>query len=104
MQYAVKKNASTMRQRPLRVGLALGLAAGAGLFLRSGSGGRLLGTMALASTATASYDWVQFDFDAQHSGNNTPEPPTTPPNARPLRPLLQVRLPPLPTSAPLPLS
>ncbi len=104
MQIAVKKIASTIRQRALRVGLMLGLVAAASLVIRSGSGGRLPATMALASTTAASYDWVQFDFDAQHSGNNTRETTITAANAGSLRRLFQVRLPAVADGAPVSLS
>lgn len=46
-----------------------------------------------ASGALATYDWLQFGFDQQHSGDNTLETKITPANAAQLRKLFQVALP-----------
>jgi outer membrane protein assembly factor BamB len=89
-----------IRQGTRRVGLALGLAAAAGLILRLGAGGRLSVGLAFASPA-ATYDWLQFDFDAQHSGNDTQETAITAANAGSLHRLFQVSLPAVADGAPV---
>lgn len=93
-----------VRKRTRRVGWTLALAAAAGLFLRPGSGGRLPAFLALAGADPAPYDWLQFDFNAQHSGSDTQETAITAANAGSLRRLFQVPLPAAADGAPVSLS
>jgi outer membrane protein assembly factor BamB len=65
---------------------------------------QLVVASALTSPArkTASlYDWLQFDFDAQHSGNNTLEIALTSANVNQLQQLFQVSLPSVADGAPV---
>src|SRR2546421_11642687 len=77
-----------------------GISAAAALMIGLGSvaaGGP--GDPALAAPADV-YDWPQFNFDPQHSGNNTQEKTITPANAGSLRRLFQVGLPSVADGAP----
>jgi outer membrane protein assembly factor BamB len=56
------------------------------------------------STPVAQHDWLQFNFDAQHSGNNTRETIITPGNVGSLHQLFQVSLPAVADGAPAYLS
>lgn len=58
----------------------------------------------LAAPAAATYDWPQFDFDAQHSGNNTRETTIASANTPSLHRLYQVSLPAVADGAPVFLS
>jgi len=61
----------------------------------------LLPIIAIAATA---YDWPQFDFNSEHSGNNTLETTLTPQNVNRLKRLFQVMLPSVADGAPAYLS
>ena len=54
-----------------------------------------------SAQASSSYDWFQFGFDAQHSGNNTTETKITVANVGQLRELFQVALPDIADGAPV---
>lgn len=82
-------------------GLTLALAAAACLLLRPGESGRLPGLLARAGADPASYDWPQFDLNAEHSGNDTLESSITPANVGGLHPLFQARLPATADGAPV---
>src|SRR5947207_3407786 len=93
-----------VRRRVLRMGLILSLVTMAGLFIAPWGGQRLLMRAALAGPLAAPYDWVQFNFDAGHSGNNTQESAISPTNVAGLRLLYQIRLPVVADGAPAYLS
>src|SRR5437016_1891069 len=75
-----------------RWGMALLLAPALGLCLNTTW--EVPGNRSVAfAAATAPFDALQFNFDAQHSGSNSRETVITPANAGSLRRLYQVRLP-----------
>jgi outer membrane protein assembly factor BamB len=90
-----------MRQKAPWIGLALNLAALAGLTL---SGGLPSAVAAPVGAAAAAYDWPQFNFDAEHTGNNVSEKTLSPENVGSLRRLFQVSLPEVADGAPAYLS
>ena len=59
---------------------------------------------AAPNSPAATYDWLQFNFDAQHSGNNSRETTINPANAGTLHSLFQVPLPSIADGAPAYLS
>jgi outer membrane protein assembly factor BamB len=59
---------------------------------------------ATATPTPSAYDWLQFDFDPQHSGNNTLETAITPANVGSLKRLFQFSLPAIADGAPAYLS
>lgn len=56
---------------------------------------------ALTPSVVGAYDWLQFNDNSQHSGNNTQETAITAANAHGLQPLFQVPLPSNADSAPV---
>jgi outer membrane protein assembly factor BamB len=90
-----------MRQRAPWISLALNLVVIAGLAL---SGGLPSAAAAPVGAAAAAYDWPQFNFDAQHSGNNVSERTLTRGNVGSLSRLFQVSLPGVADGAPAYLS
>jgi outer membrane protein assembly factor BamB len=93
-----------VRRRVLRVGLVLSLVTLVGLCIGPRGGQRLPMLGAFAGPLAAPYDWVQFNFDAGHSGNNTRETTISPANVAGLRLLYQIRLPGVADGAPAYLS
>jgi outer membrane protein assembly factor BamB len=87
------------RTTALRRAAALGLVAAAGLLVRVGTGGRHSVSTAFAA-AIAPYDCLQFDFDAQHSGNNPHESTISTANAGSLHQLYRIPLPAVADGAP----
>ena len=66
--------------------------------------GTAVSAVAAPATAAAPYDWLQFDGDPQHSGNNTLETALSPQNVASLTQLFQVTLPAIADGAPVYLS
>ena len=60
--------------------------------------------LAVKPSSAGSYDWLQFNGDAAHSGNNTAEALVSAENVGTLRPLFQVALPATADGAPVVLS
>src|SRR5262249_38183153 len=90
-----------VRRGRLRVEMALAWIMAAGLFFACWTSGR---ATVLAAQTAASYDWPQFNFDAQHSGNNTRETAIASSSAGSLHRLFQVGLPAVADGAPVALS
>jgi hypothetical protein len=59
------------------------------------------GRSTLAATATSKYDWLQFSFDEEKSGDNTSETSLNLSNVGGLKPLFKVALPSSPDGAPV---
>lgn len=67
-------------------------------------GGTQTETQTLPDPASTSYDWLQFNFDPQHSGNDTRENKINAGNVSNLKELFQVSLPSIADGAPVYLS
>jgi outer membrane protein assembly factor BamB len=94
----------TMRRSVLRITLVLSSIVAASVSGACQVQNLTSDVVAPGDPSTAGYDWLQFNFDAQHSGNNTRETHISSANVRSLGRLFQVSLPAIADGAPVYLS